>query len=264
MKKARPIPTLVALLAVVPLSLGAPPVHAQPPEATEHSHLDRHHSHHGYLGVSVRPLNSDLRRHFGAPEESGVLVASVERNSPAARAGLAVGDVIVEVDGRPIYSVAALYREIRHGHEVEIALYRDGVSLTVEAELESKRADFHGWDSDWEDWGEGWTEWGEEWGEGWAEWGEHFGEHWAEFGAEIGEHWAERGAEWGEIGAEISARIAESFVHLDLSEMDRAIEESMRALDAVDWDEIGDQIEDALEEVDEALDDLDLEDDSWR
>lgn len=262
MKRARPTLTLVALVAVLPLPLGAPPIHAQPVEAPEHCHLDRHRSHHGYLGVSVRPLNTDLRRHFGAPRESGVLVASIERNSPAAEVGLEVGDVIVAVDGRPIHSVAALYREIRHGHEVEIELYRDGAPFSVEATLESRRADFHGWESHWEDWGEGWAEWGEEWGEGWAEWGEHFGEHWAELGAEIGEHWAERGAKWGEVGAEMGVRMAEALVQMDWSEVDRTIEESMRTLDAVDWDEIGDQLEDALEEVDEALDDL--EDDSWR
>ena len=262
MKKARPIPTLVALVAVVPLSMGAPPVHAQPLEAPEHVHADRHHSHYGYLGVSVRPLNSDLRRHFGAPAESGVLVASVEQDSPAARAGLAVGDVIVAVDGRPIHSVATLHREIRRGHEVEIELYRDGVSISVETVLEARRADVHDRESHWEDWGEGWAEWGEEWSEGWAEWGEHFGEHWARFGLELGEHWAERGAEWGEIGVEIGAHVAEALAHVDWGEMDLAAEESMRALDAVDWDEIGDQIEEALEEVDEVLEDL--RDDSWR
>lgn len=238
MKKARPIPILVALVAVVPLSVGAPPVHAQHLEAPEQGHFDRHHArydHHGYLGVSVRPLNSDLRRHFGAPAESGVLVASVEPNSPADRVGLEVGDVIVAVDGRSVHSVATLHREIRRGHEVEIELYRDGSSLSVEVTLESRRVAFDDRESHWEDWGEGW-----------AEWGEHFGEH-----------WAEQGVEWSEIGAEIGARIAEAFAHLDWNEMDLAVEESMRALDAVDWDGIGDQIEEALEEVDDVLDELD-------
>ena len=256
MKKTRPIPFVIVIAAVVPLSLGAPTVEAQQVEAPLHERADRHHDRdQGYLGVSVRPLNTDLRRHFGAPSDSGVLISSVEADSPAQAAGLAVGDVIVGVNGHRITSVAALHREIRRSARAEIDVYRDGEPLSFDAELGQRRVGHQHWETDWEDWAEGWAEWGERWGEDWAEWGERFGEHWAEFGAEMGEEWGERGAEWGEIGAEIGARMAEAFAEMDWSEMDRALEESMRALDEIDWDEIGDEIEDVLEEVDETLED---------
>src|SRR5688500_11528121 len=42
----------------------------------------------GFLGVGTLPLTKELRAHFGVPEESGVLVASVEAGSPAEKAGI--------------------------------------------------------------------------------------------------------------------------------------------------------------------------------
>ena len=70
----------------------------------------------------------------------------------------------------------------------------------------------------------------------------------------MGEQWGERGEHWGEIGAEVGIRLAEAFAEMDWSEMDQALEESIRALEAIDWDGIGRDLEDALEEVDDALD----------
>ncbi len=262
MNKARPLFTSITLAAALGIAFGAPAAGAPQVEAPEHGH--DHWSHHppaGYLGLLVRPLNSDLRRHFGAPSERGVLVASVEDDSPAAAAGLAVGDVIVGIDGEPVGSVAALHRAVRRrgGDTVEVEIFRDGERRALRTTLGTRESGHRHWDGEeweehWREWGEGWAEWGEEWGEGWAEWGEEFGEQWAEFGAEMGERWGERGAEWAEIGAEIGARMAEAFAEMDWSEMDRALEKSMRALQQIDWDEIGDEIDAALEEVDEALD----------
>src|SRR5579871_5943521 len=51
----------------------------------------------GRLGVMVMGLTPELRKHFGAPDDRGVLVAHVESGTPAATAGIEVGDVIVEV-----------------------------------------------------------------------------------------------------------------------------------------------------------------------
>ena len=56
------------------------------------------------LGVLVLGMTPELRRHFGAPANRGVLIAQVESNSAAARAGLMVGDVLVRVDRRPVRS----------------------------------------------------------------------------------------------------------------------------------------------------------------
>ena len=53
----------------------------------------------GFLGVRLIDITPELRAYFGAPRDAGVLVASVEPESPAAKSGLSVGDVIVKMDG---------------------------------------------------------------------------------------------------------------------------------------------------------------------
>ncbi len=58
----------------------------------------------GFLGVELTDLTSDLRAHFGAHRDRGVLVARVVEDSPAQRAGLRVGDVLTHVDGEPVTS----------------------------------------------------------------------------------------------------------------------------------------------------------------
>ncbi|GIX31582.1 MAG: hypothetical protein KatS3mg124_2054 [Porticoccaceae bacterium] len=62
----------------------------------------------GRLGVGLQDLSAELREPLGLPETlRGVLVTEVEPGSAAARAGLAPGDLILAVDGRPTPSVGA-------------------------------------------------------------------------------------------------------------------------------------------------------------
>ncbi len=56
----------------------------------------------GWLGITVQPVDRDLAAYFGDPDLTGVLVNSVSRGSPAERAGLEPGDIIVAFDGRPV------------------------------------------------------------------------------------------------------------------------------------------------------------------
>ncbi|MCP4249961.1 MAG: PDZ domain-containing protein, partial [bacterium] len=67
----------------------------------------------GFLGVALNALSPELQQHFGAPEETGVLVGSVVEESPAQAAGLRVGDVITAIDGERITSAADVQRLIR-------------------------------------------------------------------------------------------------------------------------------------------------------
>jgi Do/DeqQ family serine protease len=57
---------------------------------------------HGWLGLQVQDLTPELARHFGV--KKGVIIASVQPKSPAAKAGLVRGDLILKVDGREIGS----------------------------------------------------------------------------------------------------------------------------------------------------------------
>jgi serine protease Do len=62
----------------------------------------------GWLGLSVVDLTPDVARSFGRPSYSGVMVSDVVAGSPAQRAGLRTGDIIVEVDRTPVQRAQAL------------------------------------------------------------------------------------------------------------------------------------------------------------
>src|SRR5690349_20519389 len=66
-----------------------------------------------WLGVSLLDLSDELREHFGASRESGVMVESVADGSPADKAGVRVGDIIVAIDGKDVKSSSDLRGAIR-------------------------------------------------------------------------------------------------------------------------------------------------------
>lgn len=89
------------------------------------------------LGVSVQELTRELAEYFGAKD--GVLVASVEPDSPASRAALKAGDVITNVNGRPITSSSDLVRELRTvsgDGGITLGIVRDKKSSTVAAKID--------------------------------------------------------------------------------------------------------------------------------
>jgi len=59
----------------------------------------------GYLGIKIQPLTSDLAASFGITDKRGILVAQVEPGTPADKAGLKQGDVIVSLDNQPVLNV---------------------------------------------------------------------------------------------------------------------------------------------------------------
>ena len=95
----------------------------------------------GYLGVQVLGLTPELRAHFGAPEDAGVLVAKVEEGSPAAAAGIEVGDVLTAVDGKPIagpQSLALAIREKKAGESVNVDFLRDKGTFSASVAVEER------------------------------------------------------------------------------------------------------------------------------
>jgi S1-C subfamily serine protease len=66
----------------------------------------------GYIGISAQnvPLNRRVVRFHDLPQETGVLVNSVEQNSPAQRAGVRDGDILIALNGKPIGGIDALHR----------------------------------------------------------------------------------------------------------------------------------------------------------
>jgi C-terminal processing protease CtpA/Prc len=92
----------------------------------------------GRLGMTVMGLTTELRAHFGATSQTGMLVGSVVANSPAAKAGVRVGDVIVATNKRAVNDIGDIRTAIassKKGDAVEIQVIRDRKPLTLTATL---------------------------------------------------------------------------------------------------------------------------------
>jgi S1-C subfamily serine protease len=76
------------------------------------------HIRRGYIGVAGQdvPLHRRLVRYYNLPVESGILAVTVEPNSPARRAGLREGDVIVAFGQHPVSGIDALHRLLTEAH----------------------------------------------------------------------------------------------------------------------------------------------------
>jgi len=66
----------------------------------------------GWLGVSIQPLTPELAREFGAKDPKGVLVNEVVSDSPAAKAGVQRGDILLEFDGKKLEGPGDLQRAV--------------------------------------------------------------------------------------------------------------------------------------------------------
>ena len=97
----------------------------------------------GQLGVIIQDLTSELAEAFDIkPGQRGAVVAEVQDDSAADKAGIKAGDVVVEVDGKAVLSSAQLRNAIglrRVGDKVKLTLLRDGKEKTVKATLESAK-----------------------------------------------------------------------------------------------------------------------------
>src|SRR5437899_4071859 len=93
------------------------------------------------IGVSVYQITKQLGERFGV--ESGVMINEVRENSPAAKAGLKAGDIIVEINGKPVKGDFDLMRTINEKKEGDVTLTivrdrnRQTISVTPEASKDS-------------------------------------------------------------------------------------------------------------------------------
>jgi serine protease Do len=97
----------------------------------------------GYLGVGVIELTDDRVKALNLKDDHGVEVKHVGENSPAAKAGLKEGDVILEVNGKAIEDVDQFIRSIietQPGAKVDLTVWRNGRNETMSATVESRPA----------------------------------------------------------------------------------------------------------------------------
>ena len=90
----------------------------------------------GYLGVIIQNVTPDLAEGFGLKDAAGALVAQVADDSPAAKAGFKRGDVVVELNGKPVEEIGRFRNRVASlapGATAEVTVLRDGkkVPLTV-------------------------------------------------------------------------------------------------------------------------------------
>ena len=92
----------------------------------------------GWLGVSIQELSPELAKQFGVSEPSGVLVSDVLEGSPAKKAGLERGDVIVEFDGKTVENPTQLRNAVAQtviGKKAVVKFIRDKRARTVEVSI---------------------------------------------------------------------------------------------------------------------------------
>lgn len=88
----------------------------------------------GWLGVQIQPLTKELGEGVGLPDDKGALVAQVTEDSPAAKAGLKAGDVILAVGDKPVVTMKDLPKLIANekpGQTPTLSVWRDGKSVPV-------------------------------------------------------------------------------------------------------------------------------------
>jgi serine protease Do len=102
----------------------------------------------GWLGVSIQPVTPELARGLNLAGSAGALVSSVAEGSPAARAGLKPGDVILEFNGERVARadrLPAMVAATPVGREVPLRLVRDGkpqtLTVGVGEQAESREAE---------------------------------------------------------------------------------------------------------------------------
>lgn len=92
----------------------------------------------GYLGIVIQNLTAELAESFGVKPGKGVLVAQVSEDSPAHKAGLRQGDVIVKYRGEPVTNVGDFRNRVAltaPGSKVELIVLRDGKEKTLQVTI---------------------------------------------------------------------------------------------------------------------------------
>jgi serine protease Do len=92
----------------------------------------------GWLGVSIQDLSPDLAKSFDIKEQTGALISGVMEDSPAAKAGLKRGDLIIELDGKTVADSISLRNRVSSlapGTKIEMKIIRDGKQQSITATL---------------------------------------------------------------------------------------------------------------------------------
>jgi serine protease Do len=108
-------------------------VHNVMDQIVEHGKVIR-----GYLGVTIQAVDADMAKAFGLPQGGGALIADVSPNSPAAKAGLERGDIVLEVNGEKVTGpddLSVRISQMAPGTVAHLQVYRNGQTKNVDVML---------------------------------------------------------------------------------------------------------------------------------
>ncbi|MCD1635885.1 Do family serine endopeptidase [Martelella mediterranea] len=92
----------------------------------------------GWLGVQIQPVDAEIAESLGLREDRGALVVEPMQGSPAARAGIETGDVIIALNDEPIEDASDLSVKIASAgpsSEVQLSVWRDGETKSIDLTL---------------------------------------------------------------------------------------------------------------------------------
>ncbi len=92
----------------------------------------------GYLGIGIQPLSEDIAAGLGLPKDRGEIIASVEPNGPAARAGLQQGDVVLRVNNQDVTfdnTLSYIVANTPIGSNVPVEVLRNGKRVKLMAKI---------------------------------------------------------------------------------------------------------------------------------
>jgi serine protease Do len=92
----------------------------------------------GYMGVSIQSVDPDMAKAFGLTHGGGALISDVSPNSPAAKAGLQRGDIVLELNGQPVNGpddLSVRISEMAPGTVAHLQIFRSGQNKDVDVTL---------------------------------------------------------------------------------------------------------------------------------
>jgi serine protease Do len=99
----------------------------------------------GWLGLAIQDMNEDLAQSFGVNKTDGILIAEVTKGSPAEKAGIQQGDILLSLNGDKVLDVTGLRNRIAMtapGSEVTLQVFREGRKKDIRVIITEQPADF--------------------------------------------------------------------------------------------------------------------------